>query len=411
MKFKKFLGAVCSFLLATTSFLCGGFASARYHDGKLSVIVMINSGEELQDGTYDGEPEDKVYYNSFQRTLLENRGFSTNMSPNTCYFFSHLNKCCPSIEQSMLWMTMCNVPDFFVITANLAKTEDQIKSDLNKHFEQISHCQKNAVLFMGKNFQENADVPLKEIYLNTVPVVICGTLSRNTPQITSHDKFTEIARSIRAERQGEGENKFKYIYDEVCVTEDLKPHVFINMGNMARTEKDFDEFCHETIVKDDIKPAIWESYRNTEFPSRVAKTEEEVSKCISSETVRLKNLARIKNFEVMSLRNQSDCLCNELTHLSTVAASQRKKEARNARLELYNKKEELTRELETLQRERVELQLKKEKLQREKEEFQALQRKKEELQRKKEERKTGKRQRKEVDSKKSEAPKPKKSKK
>ncbi len=92
MKFKKFLGAVCSFLLATTSLLCGGPASARYFNGKLSVIVMINSGEELKDGVCDGTSADKAFYPTSINKCI-NRGFSTNILPNTCYFFSHLNSC------------------------------------------------------------------------------------------------------------------------------------------------------------------------------------------------------------------------------------------------------------------------------------------------------------------------------
>ncbi len=170
---------------------------------------------------------------------------------------------------------------------------------------------------MSKDFSKHDNVNGKEIYLNTVPVVICGTLSRNTSPITTPERFTEIARDIRAERQGEGENKFKYIHSEVCVMEKSKPSVLIDMESHKRTEKDIDAFFNELIVRDDIQPTIWESYRNTEFPSRVAKEEGNILK-------RIDNFAEIQEAGAWLLRKEADDLRNEAAGLKNEVAGLKK---------------------------------------------------------------------------------------
>ena len=276
MKFKKLLGAVCSFLLATTSFLCGGPASAKNPWGDNYYVFMVNSGEDLGNGECDGDESDKTCWDTItQSTTLygsERFGSLNTMCKGIHCEYLMLNPLCPTVGEAMESIIFSSIPDVFVVVANLAKDRDEVIADLKKHFDQILECQKNGVLYRNNIFKSDGDFYNKEVYPNTVPVVIYGVVPESMEQLTSNEEFVKIAEQIKHDKQGNGaeDGKFKYIHNEVIVRQSGGTHICINIGDKSEIEIGGIYQVIGTIAEDErLQPTLWPNYHDVELPSRV----------------------------------------------------------------------------------------------------------------------------------------------
>ncbi len=279
MKFKKFLGAVCSFLLATTSFLCGGPASAKNWFGENVCVFMVNSGKELGDGKRDGDECDAACWETITKATIpslgdqEKSGHISKVHKETFCKYLMLNLFCPTAVEAIENMTISAVPDVFVVVANLAKSDAEVQKDINKQLDQISECQKNSVLYRGYVFELSETLCGKEVYLDTVPVVMYGVVPEGKEQKTKDNEFVEIAKQIRLERQGkgEGDGNFKHILNEVYVLQSDGTHTCINMNNKSeRRCVDIYQAINTIAENESLKPTLWENYHNDELPRRKA---------------------------------------------------------------------------------------------------------------------------------------------
>ena len=250
---------------------------------------MVNSGEDLGNGECDGDERDKTCWGTTAQMggelcIYRYAGTAekqiTRLDSINCYYLT-LNQHCPTFEQAIRDMTSFAVPEVFVVVANLAKNGDEVKSDINKHLYQILECQKNSVLYSGSIFESGVYFYNKEVYPDTVPVVIYGVVPKGIKQKTSNKKFVEIAEQIKLERQGngKGDGKFKNILNKVYVLQSNGTHTCINMDNKSeRRRVDFYRDI-EAIAKDDsLQPILWPNYHDVELPRRKAaeaKAEEE----------------------------------------------------------------------------------------------------------------------------------------
>ncbi len=300
MKFKKFLGAVCSFLLATTSLLCGGPASAKNWSGENVCVFMVNSGEELGNGKRDGDERDKAYWDTQTMSSIRTDGSRFNSNNGTFCKYLMLNLFCPTAVEAIKNMTIFAVPDVFVVVANLAKSDAEVQKDINKQLDQISECQKNSVLYRGCAFESSETLCGKEVYLDTVPVVMYGVVPEGMTQTTSNDKFVKIAKQTKRERQGNGvkDGKFKYIHNKVYVLQSDGTYTGINMDNASEIRGvDFYQAIKTIAETDSLKPTLWENYHDKELPLR--KAEEAKRKAAEEEEERRKAQAKRKNKKIV----------------------------------------------------------------------------------------------------------------
>ena len=298
MKFKKLLGAVCSFLLATTSFLCGSPASAKTYSGKNFCVFMVNSGEYLGNGECDGDERDKACWYTIttgkKLDIIEWAGYaSPDVFPSIIHYdYLTLNQHCPTAGEAMKYITASKTPEVFVVVANLAKNSDEVIADINEHFDDVLECQRESLLYSGfRIFNPDNALYGKEVYPDTVPGLIYGVVPEGMEQKTSNEEFVEIVKQIKRQRQGNGtgDGKFKYIHNEVIVRQSDGTHICINMDNNSEIKIGGIYQVIGTIAKDEsLQPILWPNYHDVELPRRKAAEEEAIQRAQEEKEARWK---------------------------------------------------------------------------------------------------------------------------
>ena len=323
MKFKKLLGAVCSFLLATTSFLCGGPASAKNLSGDFVYITMVNSGQDLGNGECDGDERDKKCWNILTGNNEGNK--YVNECVNKCVSMGHyktsfdfssesnflnLNLKCPTARKAMKYITDSKIPDVFMVIANLAKNGDEVRADINKHFDQILECNDESVLYGGDVFNPGQIYFGKEVRLNAVSVIMYGFVPEGMEQLTSDEEFVEIAKQIKLERQGNGaeDGKFKYIHNNVFILQSKTMYTRINMDNNVKKRRSYGIRYDVMEIAENkrLQPTLWPNYHDEELPRRKASPEEVKQRIEEEEAKRKAEEAKRKAEEEKKARRKAE---------------------------------------------------------------------------------------------------------